>query len=89
MTAFSERHVGNWTFRVGDAVFPLPADLTQRVKQPVANRSDRRRAERDVQRKLRHRTNTAATTTITVTAAPPATDLIGDVTNWQPTGVQQ
>jgi hypothetical protein len=43
---FSERRIGNWVFTTYGHVFPLPPDLTQRVKVDVPNRADRRRAAR-------------------------------------------
>lgn len=60
MTAFSENRVGNWTFTAFGMVMPLPADLAQRVKQPIPNRAERRQAVRDAKRSIR-----AADTTIT------------------------
>lgn len=53
MSLFSESRIGNWTFTVAGVVMPLPADLVQRVKQPVPNRSERRRAAREALRDLR------------------------------------
>lgn len=50
MTAYSERRIGNWVFEAYGVVLPLPADLANRVKQPVPNRSERRRAAREALR---------------------------------------
>lgn len=84
MNDFSERRVGNWTFEAYGLVMPLPADLTQRVKRPVPNRAERRQAIRDARRDFRRSASAAH-----VERAPVADDVIGDVSNWQPSGVQQ
>jgi hypothetical protein len=46
MSSYLENHTGNWVFSAYGVTVPLPADLTQRVRQPVPNRADRRRAAR-------------------------------------------
>jgi hypothetical protein len=46
MTGFSQRRVGSWVFEAYGQVFPLPPDLTERVRQTRPNRADRRRAAR-------------------------------------------
>jgi hypothetical protein len=85
MSAFSENRIGNWVFTAYGLTMPLPADLTQRVKQPVPNRSERRQALRHARRTMR----AAQPETTAIVKAPEPADLIGDVSNWQPTGVQQ
>ena len=85
MSTYSERRIGNWTFEAYGVVLPLPADLANRVKQVVPNRSERRRAAREALRNRR----AASPATPTIVKAPEPDDLIGDVTNWQPTGIQQ
>ncbi|HEX3781725.1 MAG TPA: hypothetical protein VHX38_18840 [Pseudonocardiaceae bacterium] len=84
MTDFSENRIGNWVFTAYGLTMPLPADLTQRVKQPVPNRSERRRAAREALRNLR----AAQPATPAIVKAPEPADLIGDVSNWQPTGLR-
>jgi hypothetical protein len=84
VSEFSERRVGNWVFTAYGMTMPLPADLVQRVKQPVPNRSERRRAAREALRAFRAVQPDATTI---VKAAPPD-DPIGDLENWAPTGVR-
>jgi hypothetical protein len=62
VSTYSERRIGNWTFEAYGIVLPLPADLANRVKRPVPNRSERRRMNRAIRAETKQATRAAEVT---------------------------